>query len=221
MGAAPDDTGEVVSNSDVFVSIVYTLYVVAPAIRDELWLRTALFFNSFGFALWGFWIGSWPVVVANAMFCVISLRQMIRAYEERRPVELPEDAAVYGTTFFPDMSRSDLKRFWQLGETLTLNHRELATLGEPSSHLYVVLEGATSVTRSDGSTIERPAPIVVGEISTLSADDRDASATVVTRNARVQAWDKADLSALQESHPSFTGPFLKGLARQMAGRVAV
>ena len=210
---ADQGDGEAMSNSDIFVSVAYALYVIAPGIREELWLRTALFFNSIGFAIWGLWIGSWPVVVANVLFCLVSLRQMRRAYEERRPVELPPEATLIGTELFPEMAPHDLQRFYDLGQDLSISNDALLTLGDEPTHLYAVLEGNLWIHLPDGSIIARPTPAIVGEVGALL--EGRVSATVVANEARVHKWRRSDLDKLQRSHPSFTGPFLKGLSAQL------
>ncbi len=209
------------SNPDIFVSLAYTLYVLAPALRDELWLRTALFFNSVGFAAWGLMIGSWPVVVANVLFALISLRQMRRAFDDRRQIVLPEDAALYGAALFPTMLDQDLDRFWKLGQSAGIDNDTLTNLGEPATYLYAVLEGHVTVLLADGTALEQSGPSIIGEISSLAAASGAATATVIAQDARVHKWLKSDLDELQHSHPSFTGPFLRGLSAQMAGRVVV
>lgn len=206
-------------NSDVFVSVVYVFYVIAPAIRDELWLRLALFINSFGFAAWGLWIGSWPVVVANAMFCVISLRQMHRAWDERRPADLDEATASIGTALFPEMTGRDLEVLWSAGAEFTAASAELTRLGEDVNSLYVVMDGDVHIELADGTRLVRSAPMVVGEVTTLSPHLTRATATVEVTNATVWKWAKTDLDEMLEKRPTMTSAFLQGLSTQMADRI--
>ncbi len=208
------------SNSDIFVSLAYALYVIAPGIRDELWLRTALFINSFGFAVWGLWIGSWPVVIANILFCLMSLRQMHRAYNERRPAQLCVDAATIGAPLFPAMGERDLELLWKAGEDLYAENVPIITLGEEVDKLYILLDGDINVCLPDGSSYETSRPTILGEISALSANrSNGATATVTANNARFRCWDQQTLEYLQENRPTMVGPFLKGLSAQMAERV--
>lgn len=208
------------SNTDIFVSAVYVFYVMSPALRDEFLLRSALFVTSLGFATWGLWMGSWPVVIANTLFCLLSLRQMYRAYQERRPVELSVDAATAGALVFPSMSDRDLQALWAGGHDYTAPEVNLTTRGERLDHLFLVLEGELLIELASGETIVRPAPAVIGEISTVSfAEDRAANATVMAKNARMRVWEKADIVALQQERPSMAAPFLRGLSAQMATRL--
>lgn len=207
------------TNPDIFVSVVYVFYVVAPAIRDELWLRLALFINSFGFAAWGLWIGSWPVVVANAMFCVISLRQMHRAWDERRPADLDEETATIGAMLFPKMTGRDLEILWNAGHRFDAASAELTKLGEDVESLYVVMDGDVHVELANGTQLHRSAPMVVGEVTTLSPHLTRATASVDVSNATVWKWAKTDLDELLKQRPTMTSPFLQGLSTQMADRI--
>jgi len=200
------------SNSDIFVSLAYVLYVVAPAIRDELWLRTALFFNSFGFAIWGLWIGSWPVVIANAMFCLMSLRQMHRAWQERRPADLPDNVRAIGEAIFPDMHQRDLEALWALGTETQIECEQLSTIGESLDELFVIMDGHVEVALADGTSLVRHAPTVVGEVTMLNQDIRAMS-------ARVWRCEKSVIDDFRTGRERFAAPFISGLSTEMASRV--
>jgi len=207
------------SNSDLFVSAAYVLYVVAPAIRDELWLRVALFFNSFGFAIWGLWIGSWPVVVANVLFCFMSLRQMHRAWLERRPADLPGDVLALGEALFPGMHARDLEALWDLGAEYVVGFEELTRLGDANEELFIVMDGSVEVELADGLRVTRTAPTVVGEVTLLNPDIAGATATVHTLGARLWRCPKAAVIGYQTDQPRFAAAFIGGLSTEMASRV--
>ncbi len=210
-----------VSNSDMFVSVAYVLYVLAPALKQEFWLRAALLVNSLGFAIWGLWIGSWPVVVANTLFCLISLRQLRRAYLERQPVHLSVDAATAGALVFPSMADRDLDQLWNEGYEITTESMQIATRGELLDNLYLLLDGEVKVELSTGEVIIRPAPAVIGEVSAIALDGTraGATATVTAIDARLKVWDRATIVALQHDRPTMSAPFLRGLSAQMATRL--
>jgi len=207
------------SNPDIFVSVAYLLYVVAPAIRDELWLRSTLFVNSFGFAIWGLWIGSWPVVVANVLFCLMSLRQMHRAWQERRPADLSENVRQVGEAIFPEMHPRDLEALWALGAEAQIECEQLSTIGESLDELFVIMEGHVEVDLGDGSSVVHHAPTIVGEVTMLNQNIVGATATTRAMSARVWRCEKAVIDEFRAGRDRFAAPFISGLSTTMASRV--
>lgn len=208
------------SNADILVCFVYVVYIAAPSIRQEFWLRLALFTTSVGFAVWGALLESWPVIAANVLFCLMSLRQIHRAYIEMQPVTLSDGASQFGVELFPAMLDRDLQRLWESGKELHVEQEELLSLGVPSDFIYAVLGGTLTTVLATGLEIETSLPTIIGEVSTLSESTSGAaSATVTAFDARVLQWSKSDIEDLQKVHPSMSAPFLKGLASQMAARL--
>ncbi len=206
------------SGPDIFVSLAYALYVAAPAIRDELWLRVTLFANSVAFAIWGLWIQTSPVIVANVLFALVSLRQIIRVWRERRPVELDPDAEQVFTEVFHRMGRREFAQLWESGREVA-NPGVVTRIGEPVTELWVLLEGAAEVTLASGERLTRPAPSVIGEVSALS-DTSLATATVVIQNGRLRRWHRHELNTLFEAEPEVEAQTLRGLSRTLANRMA-
>ncbi len=205
------------SNPDIFISLAYTLYVIAPAIRDELWLRAALLVNSFAFVVWGLWIDTSPVVVANALFGLVSLRQLHRAWQERRPVHLSEDAEAIYISLFDRMGRREFAQLWQIGHE-SANPGVITTLGEPVRELWVVIEGTANVELISGQRLERSGPTLIGEVTALSGRAA-ATATVTIDHGRLRYWSRSDLDALFAAKPNVEAHMLRGLSKLLAARM--
>ncbi len=207
------------SNPDIFVSLAYALYVVAPAIRDELWLRATLLANSIAFAIWGLWIETTPVVVANALFALMSLRQLYRVWSERRPVYLSDEAEIVHDAVFERMGRREFARLWMSGHDV-VDPGSLTTLGSPVAELWVVVEGTAEVFLASGERVHRPAPTLIGEITALSeSDGAHATASVVVDRGRVRRWARSDLNELFAAHPDVEAQMLRGLSATLAARM--
>lgn len=207
------------SNPDIFVSLAYALYVIAPGLRDELWLRALLLANSIAFAIWGLWIQTTPVVVANLLFALVSLRQLHRVWNDRRPVNLTDDAeAVYGAVF-ERMGRREFAQLWANGVD-AIDPGVLTVLGEPLDELWVVLEGTAEVVLISGERVQRPAPTVIGEITALSGrETARATATVVVDKGRARRWARSELDVLFASSPNVEAQMLRGLSETLAARM--
>ncbi|MBT8200318.1 MAG: popeye domain-containing protein, partial [Acidimicrobiia bacterium] len=69
---------------DLYLNLAYVAYVIAPAIKNELWLRVLLALNAVAFSIWGTLIGNMSVVFWNGLFTVISVFAIVRLLRERR-----------------------------------------------------------------------------------------------------------------------------------------
>lgn len=207
------------SSPDIFVSLAYALYVIAPGIRDELWLRATLLANSIAFAIWGLWIDTTPVVVANALFSLMSLRQLHRVWSERRPVHLSDEAESVHSEVFDRMDRRAFARLWDRGEEV-INPGSMTTLGMPVNALWVVVEGTAEVALASGERLHRAAPALIGEITALSGSaGATATANVSLDEGRVRCWSRSDLDDLFASSPEVEAQMLRGLSETLAARM--
>ncbi len=207
------------SYPDIFVSVAYALYVLAPAIRDELWLRATLLANSIAFAIWGLWIETTPVVVANMLFSLVSLRQLHRVWSERRPVRLSPDAEQVHQTLFARMGRREFADLWDDGSEV-VDPGPLTTIGEPLDAFFVVVEGDAEVELVAGQQLRRPAPTLIGEITTLSGrTTAAATASVAVPQGRVWRWTRNDLDDLFADRPEVEAQMLRGLSEVLAARM--
>lgn len=204
------------AGSDVHLAIVYVLYVGAPAIRDELRFRVLLGLVSFGFIVWGLWIGNVVTVVFNVLFASTSAWTVRKLILERRPASLDEDQRLVYDAFFAGLPPVKFLQLWNLGETDLINGPIIAE-GEPVHEVLVLLDGEVTAP-SLGLTLGRDSPIFLGEMSLVTGNP--ATTTIVARDtARVHRWRQADLLRLESEKPELSHALMGGIARDLVGKV--
>ena len=203
----------------ILLVVVYAAYIASPLLPDELWLRLALAATSAGFVLWGAIIGNSVVVLANALFLVMSIRQVVRLLRQRRPVELEPELALLHDRLFPTMSARQFMLFWHLGEELVAEDAQLLSKGQTSPYLFALHAGEAAV-QLDGGLRTLAAPALLGEMSYVRGDDAVAAADVTAVGViECRRWRKDDLHRLNETHPDLVAPFLRGLGADIAGKL--
>lgn len=94
---------------------MYAVYVVAPLLKNELWLRILLTVTAAGFVVWGSMIDNGSVIFWNSLFAAISIFAIVRLIHERRSIELNEELAKIKSHLLPTVSNRDFLTFWGLG----------------------------------------------------------------------------------------------------------
>lgn len=208
------------SGIDIFLTVVYIAYIASPLLPDELWLRLALVGTSVGFVIWGVIIENGVVVLANGLFVLLSMRQVIRLIKARRPVQLTDEQQLIYDTVFPSMTPQQFKMFWDLGEPFTLHEGErLITADEHVTHVSVLIDGALGVEGTE-QLIRLNPPALVGEMSFVRGKEATASSTVsALERSRGHWWAKTTLYTLHETHPDLTGPLLRSIGRDLAAKL--
>ena len=202
--------------SDVHLAAVYLLYVVAPAVRDELRLRSALAVVSLGFIVWGFWIGNTITVLFNGLFLAMSLWTIRRLVREQRPVSLAADQRQVYDAFFTGLAPTRFTQLWELGHT-DLVHDTVITQGETVHEVLVLLEGEVDAP-SLGITLGGSGPVFLGEMSLVTG--QPASTTLIARDTvRVHRWRQDDLRQLEIDRPELSHALMGGIARDLVGKV--
>ena len=209
----------ILSVETVLLVVVYAAYIASPLLPDELWLRLALAGTSAGFVMWGAIIGNAVVIVANALFLIMSVRQVVRLLRQRRPIELDGDLALVHDALFPTMSARQFLLFWHLGEELVAENVELLKRGESSPFLFALHAGAADV-HLDSGIRQLDAPALLGEMSYVRGAHAPATADVTAAGpVECRRWRKDDLHRLNQSHPDLVAPFLRGLGADIAGKL--
>ncbi|NNF65719.1 MAG: cyclic nucleotide-binding domain-containing protein [Acidimicrobiia bacterium] len=205
---------------DWFLNLTYVAYVVAPAIKNELWLRVLLMINALGFATWGLLIGNLSVVFWNVVFAGISAYGIVRLLRERREVPLPEGLAAIRDHLFKGVSNRNFLLFWSLGESADMADGKLTTHGEPVDRLHLLIDGGARVI-ADGVEVAELGPHqFVGEMAFVSGEC--ASATVaIDRPCTVHSWAFSDLETLHTLEPQLSLPLLSSINRDLANKLKV
>lgn len=205
------------TGSDWFLNLIYVVYVAAPMLKDELWLRTLLVINAIGFIVWGGLIENGSVMFWNALFGLVSVLAIIRLLRERRVIELHDDLETVKQHLLPSLTNREFLTFWGMGRTWETDS-ELTVQGEDVSDLMFILEGEAAV-RNDGAEIARVGSMdFVGEMSFVSGEP--ASATVSPLGTmKIHSWDRSDLEMLSELEPKVVEPLLTGINRDLVGKV--
>ncbi len=205
--------------SDVLLAMVYVVYVLAPLISDELWLRITLVCASVGFIVWGISIDNPITIAANALFAAMSLVQIVKQLRERKPIELDPSQQMVHQKLFPSMSQREFLIFWHLGRELIAD-KTIIVAGEAVPQVSVLIDGELRVDTSADS-VRLQAPVLVGEMSFVRGEHVPASASVSTVGiASMRQWDTATLREMRQTHPKLTIPFLRDIGAGLAEKVS-
>ncbi len=203
---------------DWFLNFTYVAYVVAPAIKNELWLRTLLMINAIGFATWGFLIGNGSVVFWNVVFAGMSAFGIIRLLRDRRVVPLPAELAAIRDHLFPGVGNKDFLLFWSLGQSADRFEGCLTTQGDEVDRLHLLIEGSAKVVANDAQVAELGAHQFVGEMAFVSGQPASATVTV-TEPSKVHSWAFSDLENLHTLEPQLAEPLLGCVNRDLAQKL--
>lgn len=196
---------------------VYAVYVVAPLLKNELWLRILLTVTAAGFIVWGSMIDNGSVIFWNSLFAAISIFAIVRLIHERRSIELNEELAKVKSHLLPTVSNRDFLTFWGLG-TVRDTDAPLTTEGTRVDELMFILDGEASVQSGDREIARLGAMDIVGEMSFVTG--AAASATVVpVGSVRVHCWSRSELDMLGDFEPRLVEPLLTGINRDMAEKM--
>jgi|GEM_PF-3854877 len=181
------------SAANIVLTFVYVWYIICPIFKDELKLRLAFMFASFGYITWGLMIEDGLVVlIFNSLFVLISLRHINRIIRQRRPVVLSAEDEALRAELFPSMTSRQFQQFWELGVPGTATPGALLTKGELVDEVVVVLGGVAQVELDSGDRAA-PSPVLLGEMSYALGEDVPASATVVLFPAAEASVDMGDV----------------------------
>jgi len=208
------------SGTNIFLTVVYIIYVAAPLVRDELWLRIVLTVASVCFVIWGVLTGEEIVIIANGLFALLSLRQVYRLMKERRPIGLTDEQSIAHQALFPTMTARQFVLFWHLGEGFSNDDGVLIRKGAQVEHVSAIVTGEVAVKLESGDRLI-DAPTLLGEMSFVRGHDAPASADVRAIGLVTgRRWKKSTLYSLKDSHPNLTEPFLRSLGADLAAKIA-
>ncbi|NNL47128.1 MAG: cyclic nucleotide-binding domain-containing protein [Acidimicrobiia bacterium] len=203
---------------DLYLNLAYVAYVIAPAIKNELWLRVLLALNAVAFSIWGTLIGNMSVVFWNGLFTVISVFAIVRLLRERRIVILPPELESVRASLFPSVSNRDFLLFWSLGETERLATGSLTTEGQPVARLFLLVEGAASVLVDETEVARLGSHQFIGEMAFVTGQPASASVEVIDASS-VHSWAFADLETLHSLEPRLIAPLLRTVNRDLAEKL--
>ncbi len=205
---------------DLFLNLAYVTYVVAPAIKNELWLRILLAINAIAFSIWGTLIGNGSVIFWNVLFATVSAFAIVRLLRERRIVVLPPDVESVRDSLFPAVSNRDFLLFWSLGETQRITDGSLTVEGQPVARLFLLVNGAASVRIRDEEVAQLGAHQFVGEMAFVTSQPASASVRI-TQPTSVHSWAFSDLETLNSLEPRLVAPLLRTVNRDLAEKLRV
>lgn len=197
------------SEADWVLNGVYAVYVVAPLLKNELWLRILLTAAAVGFVVWGSMIDNGSVIIWISLFGAISNFAIVRLIHQRRSIQLSEELTRIKSHLLPTVPNRDFLTFWGLG-TVRDTESPLTTEGSQVEELMLILDGEVSVKRGDTEIARLGAMDIVGEMSFVTGEA--ASATVVP--VRLHCWSRSDLEMLGDLQPRLVEPLLTGIASQ-------
>jgi len=206
------------SGIDLYLNISYVAYVVAPAIKNELWLRSLLMANAIAFAIWGIMIGNGSVVLWNGVFAIISAFGIVRLLRERRAVSLTPELDTIRQDLFPSVSNRDFLLFWSLGETSRDRIGDLTVEGTDVDRLFLITSGMAGVIANGEEVARLGDRQFVGEMAFVTG--QPASATVrIEGTADVHSWSFSDLETLKTLEPHLIAPLLGTVNRDLASKL--
>lgn len=196
----------------------YALMLAALAARDILWLRVILMGAQAMLGSYGLVIHNHAMAFWNFAFVGINGVRVLGLLAERRPIQLPRDQDSIYRQVFASMSRREFLLLWEMGETRTVDGRQLIRAGERQTELVLLLDGEV-VVRKDGQELARLGRgSFVAEMSFVTGDA--ASADVIADGAvRLLAWPQEKLNRLEQLNPALLVRLQKILARDLSGKV--
>ncbi len=199
----------------VVLNIAYVFLLLSTFTRTVRGLRLALMSAAAAFVIFGLFASNWTIVLWNLLIGSMHLYQHLRFISARRSVKLDDEARDVRSRLFVDLDDFDFNALWVLGETKEFAAgTPLTCAGEVNHHVYLILDGAVAVERSDRSGIVMGPDDLVGEFS--FSNDEPAVATVwPDPSVRVRMWDHSRLKTLYDLSPRAGKAFDQFIAAQL------
>ena len=202
----------------IFPHLGYGLMLLALAVRDILWLRSILVFAQLSLAAYAIMANNMAVAFWNVLFVCINSIQVVRILKERRPVELPADAADLYTEMFSVMSRREFLFFWQRGTINEVCDTWITREGERQNELSLILSGTVQVVKNGSAIARLSRGSFIAEMSFLTGEP--ASADVIAQG-RVHciSWQQETLRSLEQANPQLLIKIQGVLGRDLVDKI--
>lgn len=206
----------------IVLNIAYAIYVASAVVKKLFVLRIVLLFATAGFIVYGIVDEIWSLVGWNILFGGGHLWQLIKMIQERRNVDLDDEADAIRTLLFNDLDPVLFNRFWHLGNEIHPSDGQLLIKqGSADANLFLMLDGTIEITPAPtGYAAIHLGPLrFAGEMSNVSGDSANANVTARGR-VRARAWDRSDLEALRSDEPEINSALVHAISRDVVRKLA-
>lgn len=202
----------------VLLNLAYLIYTASGLFKDMLRLRVVWLMSTFFFIAHGIVDELWPAVWWNVPVLLIHVWMVSQLLNQRRRIDLDDEAEAIRTLIFPNLERSLFNIMWHCGEERIVTDEVLITVDEDVEELSLILHGELDVMVNDGTRIRMGHFRLIGEVSSLR--DSKATATVKTiGTVRLRAWNKEALEVCGKKHPEISVAMLMAMGKEVARKL--
>ncbi len=202
----------------VLLNLAYLIYTTSGLFKDMLRLRIVWMLSTFFFIAHGLTDRLWPAVWWNVPVLLIHVWMISQLLQQRRGIDLNEEAEGIRALIFPELDRVLFNILWHLGQERTVSDEVLITVDEPVEELMLILVGDLDVLVNDGTRIRMGHFRIIGEISSLRRSK--ATATVTASGlVRLRAWNKEALAECGKKHPEIQVAMLTAMGQEVARKL--
>ena len=184
----------------ILVNLGYIFMLAALTVRDILWLRILLVSAQLSLFSYGLVTNNTPVAFWNSLFFVINSYQVVRLFQQRRPIDLPAELVDLYEKLFSSMRRREFLYFWQMGNIYHVKHKRLVSKGEHQQNLLLILSGEVEVKNESQLLARLSRGSFVAEMSFLTRDTATADVFVPDKASYI-SWDQQKLHSLEQLNP--------------------
>ena len=175
--------------------LTYLFIACSYMLRDIVWLRFVAILASCTSIVFNFVAPEtplWLVINWNFIFLAVNGIELVRIWRSRRGRPMTDEEKRLAAKMFSSLTSNDAAQLMRLAQWKSIQAGQvLVRQGESVRSVVLVVEGTTQVARASltdlGTTIERNAPTLVGELSFITGQQASATVTAKTR-LRCVSW---------------------------------
>jgi hypothetical protein len=211
---------EYLTSAAILVQFAFLFYSLGFLARDELWLRGFLLVGTIFYLLYYYFIEAeplWEAIFTSGVLGAINLCMIVVLIFERTTFAMDEQTEKAFQSF-DTLTPGQFRKVIKLAKTVTVHKdTKLSVEHTPIEHLYLVTDGAASLSKS-GTVTELAAPLFLGEVGFLL--EGKASATVIVKNGGTFTyWDANALRKLMNTSPAINNAIIALLSRDLASKL--
>lgn len=206
---------------ELFGHFTYFLLIVSMLMRRMIWLRSLAVASGLTKIVYRAFFVLDPVsVLWETIFVIVNVVELgIIWYAEYRH-RFTEEGSHFAANMPAGTERASIKRLLEYAELMRFQPGETLTRqSEAVPHLMYIADGIVKIEVGDRVVAICGPGDYIGELSFLSGQAANATATVV-KPVRALAFDQAKLSAAIEADPALRRTLESALNRNLAGKLA-
>ena len=197
----------------------YIFTFLAISIRDVLWLRCILATAQSLLFVYAIYAGRGDVALWNTIFLIVNIYYVVRIYNERKPVDIPESVYDIYDNIFSHFSSREFMNFWKLGSDLDCSsNMNIISDGASQDSLYIILDGTAIVKKNEYEIAKLNRGSFIAEMSLLTSRPANAD-VIVGGELKYRSWNKDVLLLIKNKNPDIWIKIQYTLTRDLATKI--